>query len=214
MRLRMLDVVTFALAATALGCAPEHQGALREDKMLSIGYPGAFVRPNGHVALATTFDLPTRETNFLNAGDDGRDADLDRPVRKDSYAIKPHVQIFPGEKSSFFFGAGAVLQSSRYTYLERQSNFTLDAPAYARVEYASQSTYAALPLGWQPIWDNGVTFGSSIEPRFYMSQRTSMTKDGTGEGVDAAARDKTLREIDRSERRFDVTFGTFVGFAF
>lgn len=230
MTLRVLRYVfPIVVAATATShCAPSRAKAIREDKLVTVGYPGAVFRPNGKIAVGATFAAMTDHKGGMEDATSGpgvlgissRSAeqrkeisDDKREVKHSLFALHPSVMYFPKDDSAFFIGAGGSYMSSKYKFSEETSGFTSLAPSYADIEYETKATYIGVPVGWAWIWENGVSLTLDVGPRVRMSRSTTYSDDGAAASVDPKKRDQTAKLLDTGESR--VGLGSlFFGYSF
>ena len=213
-------LLVFAAAAPLLtNCAPERAMAIRQDKSLTLGLPGASFRPNGKVGIGSTFAWGTSDSTVTPKAQDGTTLVStpanDRLVTTKETQISPFVQYFPWDTSAFFVGAGASYRMSKLSYDETRTGSTGLAPSYTGVAYNRNSTYASVPLGWAWIWNSGFSLTFDFGPRVRVSQSTSYTKNGAGDGVDADQRDRTVKAINQSESFANLGGGSgMIGWSF
>lgn len=214
------------LASTTLvHCAPQRARAIRDDKLVSVGYPGVAFRPTGKVAVGSTFswgfdvkakmDEASQNLGVLtsSAPKDEEAAADERELTYSYSSINPFVQVFPWDDSAFFVGIGASLVRSSYYVEEETIGSTALAPTTTGIGYKTKSSYVGVPIGWAWIWENGLSLTADLGPRFRVGRDAELTEDGSASDVDIAKRDATVEKLDAVER--PVHFGgLFLGYSF
>jgi hypothetical protein len=224
-RLAPALVVVAALALTH--CAPERARAVREDKSLTLGLPGASFRPTGKISIGTTLGYAHRAKTTINNTETGMgaiditpdddSADLDEDERElytSNVTVSPFVHVYPWDSSAFFFGGGISYSKSNYRFSEERMDSTALAPTYTDVAYDSTSTYVGVPVGWAWIWESGFSLTLDVGPRFRVSRTQEMRDDGEASGVNSQSRDRTVETIDSLENPVTLGGSGIIGWSF
>lgn len=219
--------VVAALACMSSACAPERAEAIREDKSLTLGLPGASYRPTGKLGVGVTGSYGHREKMTVNTKERGVTAlavnfDTNRPstlegdkeIDASHTTINPFVQYFPWSTSAFFVGVGGSFYHATYRFEEETEGSTNLAPSYTGVSYDINSTYIGVPAGWAWIWESGFSLGLDFGPRFRVNRDIAYRNDGASSGVNRGKRDETVATIDSLERPVNWGGTGIIGWSF
>src|SRR5688500_11502271 len=182
---RTAELLVVSLVGLVLThCAPNNAKEIRELKPTTLGLIGGEYRPDGTKAFGLTGSYSGPVEMDADAYVDDED-DEDRELElKNSFGVSAFYHHYIWETSAFFVGAGLSHESVRYEFQERTTAYTEDDETYADVEYSDAATYVRVPLGWNWIWDNGITLLLDFGPGFRVAQTTSLDDDGEDQGVD------------------------------
>jgi hypothetical protein len=211
---RFALLTTLAAAAVAsTSCAPERARAIREDKSLTLGYPGATYRPNGKIGVGATFGgLSDHKSTITPEAPAGMTLDAHQAAKRTVVTsetdINPFVQFFPWDTSAFYVGVGGSYQKAHVSYDELRGGENLDG-ATTSVEYQRSAMYVGVPVGWAWIWAPGASLTLDFGPKFLVSKSNAYTKDGSAGAVDVAQRDRNVKTIDK-EGASQVILGNFL----
>lgn len=224
-RLAAFAVIFAALSTTH--CAPERARAVREDKSLTLGLPGASFRPNGKISIGSTIGYSNKAKTTIDNSDKGmgavvitpsNDGDPGAEDERDLYTsnltVSPFVHYYPWDSSAFFFGGAVSYSKTSYKFAEERMDNTTLAPSYTDVSYDSTSMYVGAPVGWAWIWESGFSLTLDFGPRFRVNRNEAMKENGDSDNVNARSRDKTLETIDSLESPVAIGGSGIIGWSF
>ena len=224
-RLAAVLIVFVAMAATH--CAPERAAAVRQDKALTLGLPGASFRPNGKISIGSTIGYANKAKTTIDNTENGMGAIVITPSKDDDAAaederelytsylnVSPFVHYYPWDSSAFFFGGAVSYNKTSYRFAEERMESTSLAPSYTDVSYDSTSMYVGAPVGWAWIWESGFSLTLDFGPRFRVNRNQAMKEDGEADGVNRQTRDKTIETIDSLESPIALGGSGIVGWSF
>jgi len=187
------------LALLCVRCAPDNAREIRELRPTTAGWLGGEYRPDGSMGFGLT-------------GDYSRQASLDvfgllptaskdrQPEILGGYALNAFYHHYIWDTSAFFWGAGLGYMNSRYKWRERTNAYTDASKSYTEVKYDDAATYLRVPLGWNWIWNNGITLLLDFGPSFRITHQTSWPEAGTD--VDQSRRNDFRDDVASPSFRF------------
>lgn len=217
-------LLLIAISGAFFACAPTNAEAIRKDKSLTLGLPGASFRPSGSVGIGftgshtaeqkTTVDNSKSGFASITAVKKDENPDAQREVTASTYSISPFVQYFPFATSAFFVGAGATFNRAYYKYDEETVDSTSLNPQYGEVNYETRSTYVGVPVGWAWIWTPGFSLTLDFGPRARITHTSAVSRDGSAQNVSSNERDKTTQTIDSLEPKYTLGGSGIIGWSF
>lgn len=220
--LRLYSALFFVLSA-ACTTLVDDPGGFREQKSLTVGFPGAIKNPTRGTAIGFTLNKPESKTMLVNSGEKGEAAtsinldaaedDRTRKVQKESWGFDVFATVFPSSKSFFFFGVGALAERTRSAYAEHTAEFGLTRST-TNVEWIDQSVAVTVPLGITVNTKEGITTMAAVGPKWRVSNQRTFLDDGGDGRVDQETRDETLASYDEDSKGVGFHFLALVGYSF
>lgn len=223
-----LAVVSTLAGFNGVGCAPQRANAVRDDKSLTVGLVGVSYRPTGKIGIGTTY-AGSGETNekmsesssgaggiisFNSKAEEKETAFDSRDVKTSYSVISPFAHYYPIDTSAFYVGLGASMLSSRSKFNEETSGSTELAPEYTEVDFKTNATYVAVPLGWAWIWESGFSLSLDFGPRFRVNASSSYGNDGSSNSVAADKRDASKEYLDNRVPVMAIGGNSIIGWSF
>jgi len=206
-------------ASLTQGCAPSRAKIVREQRNTTIGLLGASYRPNGNIGVGISasgakdeVEVDREKKSYANSKSDDANVQM---IAETSSMVSPFVHYYPWDTSAFFVGAGANFTKSRYQYEAEKEGSTTLAPAYTEVNYEVSATDLHMPLGWNWIWENGITLMLDFGPSTTVAYAGRYSNDGGDGGVNATQRDESIAALDSAKKgavRFSL--GSIIGYSF
>lgn len=217
-------LIAVAACLSFFACAPTNAAAIRQDKSLTLGLPGASYRPTGKVGVGVTGGHVAKQKTTIDNTKTGfgsvvsatadENPGAQREVEASTYTVSPFLQYFPWDTSAFFIGAGATFNRAYYHFDEATVDSTSLNPQYGEVNYETRSTYVGVPVGWAWIWTPGFSLTLDFGPRARVSRTTNVSRDGSQNEVSSKERDKTIETIDSLEPRYSWGGSGIIGWSF
>ncbi len=216
-------LLVLATSLSFFACAPSNAAAIRKDRSLTLGLPGASYRPSGQIAVGATGGYTSEQKTTVDNNKTGfasvvsnkdENPDSQRELVMSSYSINPFLQYFLWDTSAFFIGAAASFNRANYQFDEQTVDSTSLNPQYGEVNYETKSTYVGVPIGWAWIWTPGFSLTLDFGPRARISRSTTVTQDGSSKNVSSNERDKTIDTIDSLEPRYTLGGSGIIGWSF
>ena len=200
----LATIALFFISLQSSGCAPSRAKMVREQRNTTIGLLGASYRPNGNIGVGVAagaskdnVEIDREKKSYATKSTDDIDT---RKMAETSSTVSPFVHYYPWETSAFFTGVGANIIKRTYSFDEEKDGSTTLAPSYTEVQYNVSATELHAPLGWNWIWENGITLMLDFGPSMTVAYSGKYADDGSGNGVNSGARDQSVSALDRAKR--------------
>lgn len=213
----MRFLIAMLLLQVVVNCAPERAEAIRTDRSLTLGLPGASVRLNGSIDVGatglyipkTTSTMETDDTGFgLTASGNEDERTREREVSIQSKSMTGFMRYYPVQTSAFFIGLAFSRQIDRVGFDELTADSTGEDQTFTNVEYEYETTHLGLPIGWAWIWESGFSLGLDLGPKVRISDSRRYTNEGDT-AVNESERDETIEAIEKFDSK--ISFGNATG---
>ena len=195
------------LILTMSGCATDQAAKVRSSRPITVGLWGGAIRPTSSAALVTDVaGLVTKDKVNFTPTDDKTDENTTstvtqttptQPVTTTTSKADLGLHMYVGERSAFFWGLGVQYQRRQTQFASSTAATSLTNPVYADIVVDDKLTAVGPSVGWDWIWQNGISLFVDVGHRFVVSRQRSITNDGSGSNVNAQERDVTLAKADK-----------------
>lgn len=212
-------ILAFGMAS----CATDQAAKERGDKPATVGIWGGAYRPKNNIGIVADLSgAVNRSTDYKHVEENGdiKNKKADKPnaqniQTRETQKIDVGLHVYPFPKSAFFYGVAANKRKQVTDFNSANEGSSLTNPSFSNVEMSDNIVAVGPALGWDWIWNNGISVLWDFGPRWDISKQRQVT-DHTQDGarVDQIQRDKLIKKLDSSNgiRLFDTHL--IVGYSF
>ena len=220
-----------AIAITTLipafsSCATDQAAKVRQSRPITLGVWGGAYRPNGNAGFVSDVSgLVSKETSKFNPADDKQNKDAssttqtateNQEITTSNTHVDVGLHLYPSQRSAFFYGFGAGYERRQTQFTSNTNSSTLTNPIRTDILVEDKLALIGPSIGFDWIWQNGISLLFDIGHRFVVSRQRSITDDGTDSDVNKQERDKTLAEADKhnGSKQLAPSARVIVGYSF
>lgn len=197
----LLGSLFVASAFSLSGCCTDQAAKVRAARPATVGAWGVAYRPTSNAGVVADLNgamgRVTSETKLKSDPTSSTTSTEDRKFTTTSRRYDLGAHFYPSQKSAFYYGFGGE-------YLDRTTNFasftttsSLANPETTPVVFNDKVVSVGPSVGWDWIWENGVSVLMDMGSRITVSRNRTIVDDGTDGNVSTADRDATQSKIDK-----------------
>lgn len=196
-----LVLLVVASAYSLSGCCTDQAAKVRAARPTTLGAWGVAYRPSGNSGVVA--DLKgavgpiTSERTIKNDSNSTTTTTADRKFTTSSRTYDLGYHIYPSQKSAFFYGLGGGYMERRTSFESYTATSSIANPDTTDVALNDNVVSVGPSVGWDWIWEGGVTVLMDVGSRITVSRQRTILDDGTDGNVNRTDRDEMQAQIDK-----------------